>query len=611
MEQRVNFSDSAREVHLQAFYAWLPAPLHTLPGIDWEQLPSKVMGYCVHSIGDNSQAGAIALAAGAAAGKIRPHTLWSYVTKVHALLGALSRQEIMHGLADLASKATWETFAQQTDPTHSRLASLQAYSSLAGHQRAYLEGLDPKLSASLQESYALPALPLGFLKTHGHKRTLVVQAHQRVRKKGTLLASLYYPLLALIDLRTQAARQLLQTFRRACADGPPELPHELLLRVTLPQLEGGTHLAAREATLRFQLWSRRAFVLAHPERLSAHALYNAQRHRGTYAPEKDQLFLAFEGNGRDLLWFGDLLEHDLLQRVEGSPGATADFRARKALARRLGAGNGFTCTRPGLLNAAGGWAHWLAALPRVANEYLFEPQSICLGTLYAAALARLALTSGMSTSELLQVSLDRHIPAEALGLVVTPEIHLQHLLAKSVREEERHYMLVSHQTQLLLDEICREITATCGMIPIVAPSIRSAKNELLRPERYIFQWAASLDGGRQGILLEQDVVLLIRFLLYDIDTGGEAIRIDNHTLRSTFTAILRPQGLPIDSLAWALHLRAEQNVRWNPALADTFPPQDQAALTRHVELLHRFHLEVEARVHELVQAALGAASAAQ
>jgi hypothetical protein len=187
MTKRINFSDREQQAaQLQAFYTWLPAPLHVLPRINWPSLQGRVLGFCVHSIGDSSDAGAIALAAGAATGNMRPSTLWGYVTKVHALLGEMRRRGIIRDLADLASRGAWETFAQQTDPTHSRLSYLQAYSSLAGHQRAYLEGVDPELSASLQASYALPSLPLGFLKTHGHKQTLVVQAHRRGKKHEEL-----------------------------------------------------------------------------------------------------------------------------------------------------------------------------------------------------------------------------------------------------------------------------------------------------------------------------------------------------------------------------------------------------------------------------------------
>src|SRR5205823_3572192 len=45
---RLNFSDPAqREAHLQAFQCWLPQVLHDAPGLRWERLPSRVMGYLI------------------------------------------------------------------------------------------------------------------------------------------------------------------------------------------------------------------------------------------------------------------------------------------------------------------------------------------------------------------------------------------------------------------------------------------------------------------------------------------------------------------------------------------------------------------------------------
>src|SRR2546430_17411528 len=47
---RLNFSNpTQRDAHLQAFLAWLPKVLHDAPGIDWEQLPSPLMGYLIRT----------------------------------------------------------------------------------------------------------------------------------------------------------------------------------------------------------------------------------------------------------------------------------------------------------------------------------------------------------------------------------------------------------------------------------------------------------------------------------------------------------------------------------------------------------------------------------
>ena|SRR5215472_16106885 len=170
MTKYINLREQ-RAAQLQAFYTWLPAPLHVLPGMDWSSFPGHVLVFCVRSISNSPDAGAIALAAGAAMGKMRPTTLWSYVTKVHALLGEKRRRGIIHDLADLASRGTWEMFAQQTEPTHSRLAYLQAYSSLAGHSGPTSRGWTQSFLLPCRRRMRFPPCPWGFSRSTGTSRS--------------------------------------------------------------------------------------------------------------------------------------------------------------------------------------------------------------------------------------------------------------------------------------------------------------------------------------------------------------------------------------------------------------------------------------------------------
>jgi hypothetical protein len=48
---RLNFSNpQQREAHIRAFLQWLPQILHEAPGIDWERMPSQVMGYLIRRV---------------------------------------------------------------------------------------------------------------------------------------------------------------------------------------------------------------------------------------------------------------------------------------------------------------------------------------------------------------------------------------------------------------------------------------------------------------------------------------------------------------------------------------------------------------------------------
>src|SRR5258708_40313483 len=52
----------SQEEQRKAFFTWLPCELHGVPGIDWEQFPAEVMGYCVRTIGDNPDSAVLAVA---------------------------------------------------------------------------------------------------------------------------------------------------------------------------------------------------------------------------------------------------------------------------------------------------------------------------------------------------------------------------------------------------------------------------------------------------------------------------------------------------------------------------------------------------------------------
>src|SRR6185437_1035157 len=90
---RLNFSNpTQREAHIQAFLAWLPKVLHDAPGIRWDSLPSKVMGYLIKSVADSPDAIPIALAIGCAMNSLKNRTLFVYSSELTRLIKLLRTQ---------------------------------------------------------------------------------------------------------------------------------------------------------------------------------------------------------------------------------------------------------------------------------------------------------------------------------------------------------------------------------------------------------------------------------------------------------------------------------------------------------------------------------------
>ncbi len=110
--KRVNFSDGNREAHLCAFSQWLPKDLHDAPGIVWTRLSSRILGYCVHTIGESPDKGAVALAIGTAINALGQASLHQYLSRFYHLLCSLRRVCGIDHLSELSNKDVWEKFAQ-------------------------------------------------------------------------------------------------------------------------------------------------------------------------------------------------------------------------------------------------------------------------------------------------------------------------------------------------------------------------------------------------------------------------------------------------------------------------------------------------------------------
>jgi len=298
--------------------------------------------------------------------------------------------------------------------------------------------------------------------------------------QSDVLAPLHSILVALIQFRKQAAQRLLQAYHEACnrAEAGEALPLRFQYEDDLAEINHGARTVAefrvekRHVVLEFTLWNRRTWIKHHLDEVSARTRENARLEAENYAPEKDQYFVEHTGKAADLLWVGDLIEHGILMHLDGlrkrSHSETFEERdrLRLAYARALGVSKGFTTGRPGLLTPAGGFGQWLALTIQRSGAPIFDPECLCRGTLFGAALATLALTNGSRVSELLQISADRfkaHPYEEKKDGQPTGKqriIWLQLLLPKGKRtEEERQLFPVSPQSYELLREIGTYLTS--------------------------------------------------------------------------------------------------------------------------------------------------------
>jgi hypothetical protein len=495
-----NFRQWGQEEQLRSFLAWLPQDLQNAPGINWAHLPDTIMRYCIKNISTSPDASYLAIAAASAQGNVSSDSLLQMLRHLHAFLRTMRASCGMEHMSDLGRRTLWDAFATRTSASSVRSKQLSSYSAVSmRHYPQYLHTLDPADTVMMQQ-YQLPCMPPGFLRRVGKASELNASSKMRQQPIHQQLVPLFPVLCQLVWLRKQLAERLLQAYHQAQrqAAAGAVLPLHFQYTDILPWVEqqGQTaDLHQRELQLRFILWSRRSWVLHHQERYSRKVIRRAQRAYGPYSPEQDRYFVQFDGSQEDLLWIGELVEQQLLQHLyAGEARREPTYAERVRLARELGFPRG--C--PGILR---GDTYWFAQATRRGDQ-VFDPEPLYRGVLYGAALAMLAMASGGSTSELLQVSADRW--------VTTPVGRHQKLLPERAKnDQERRLFTISAEAAQLLQEIGQRLVEAYAEIPVVPASRQITKFDQLRPERYYFQW-------QRGMVDPHDTETLVRFLLHGV-----------------------------------------------------------------------------------------------
>lgn len=408
-DRRAFSNPAERATHLRLFLAWLPKILQDAPGIQWDELPSQAMGHLVRTVADHPDAIPIALAVGCAMHGMKRNTLLHVSSMLLTLCRQLRANFGMTQISQLQGREIWMRFVTGRQLAGGEVRLLTNYASVtAGHLRTYLEHLDEKHRLVL-EAYVFPLLPARFLELHAQHKASVLAAQARRKEQSDVLTPLLPLLIEIAQFRKQAMERLYKAFceaRDQAQVGQIALPYHfrhtdrcITLTEDVPTI-AAVSLVERPVTLVLTLWTRDTWVEAHPELYGHCVQWQRSRQLSAYAAEKEIYFLQYEGDLQDLLWCGDLLA---TWPVLAAPDSRSD-EAEYGNSRRW---HTVLClNRPGLLAPPKRSSVWFRHAMS-AGAILFEPESLYYGTLYATALATLALTNGSRVSELLQVSATR------------------------------------------------------------------------------------------------------------------------------------------------------------------------------------------------------------
>lgn len=545
--RRLNFSDDNRDLHLQAFFNWLPTEFHEMPLIDWTQLPSRTIGYFVNTVGDSPFAVPLAIAAFAGVEPQKPRNLLQRLSAIYNILSGIQAHCGVQDIAGLTSNV-WETFVTGKNLAPKDYAYFRMYAVCTGeHIPAYLEKLNPRQYAHVKP-YVLPRLPRKFLQKYLPTTASREGEKQRRKEKSDVLVPLHTLLIALVRFRKQSIQRLWSAYYEALTQAQipsRDLPlffsyeDELVTINHDAQTIADVRLEKRPVTLRFRLWDLRSWVKEHSKSYSRATRGDAKNGKKGFA--KQQFFIECLNPAEELLWFGDLIKYRIFHQQEPGSISPEDAQHRRQILAQIGTVLGLTCAHRGVLTPGPDLSKFLSNATTRTDTLLFDAEALCRGALFASALAALALTNGCRMCELLQVSADRFKvrPYVVKGAGQSTEeqrvMRLQHLLPKGKSTEaERKLFPISDWTWELLCEIAEELRrAHEGRIPVVHIHPDNLKSDELSPERYLFQWDATPDG-KSGAFAPEDVTNLLRFILYGLEfrtKEGEPFSVSVHLLR--------------------------------------------------------------------------------
>ncbi len=355
-----NFAYWDPKIQREAFFAWLPQELHDAPEIDWAKLPPEIMGYCVKTIGSSPDAATLALAAASLHGAVSLSSHRTNLKEITGLLRSLRAAGHIQSLTDLKHEHIWHEWAILQKKTQGTRCWLDGYISVAtGHFPRYLLRLDMADRQRMQ-AYALPLPPPDLREKYFPSRQIFAAQQEKRKATTDILTPLYPVLRQLIRLRKQLAERVLVAIREAqrlVEAGEVVLPYHFQHTDIIPEVNrdaktiSEVHIQGREVIMKFTLWNQRTWALTYRDRYSYANVKLAEISKRTFSQEQNHYFVQFNGPSRDLLWFGDFVEHRLFQHFEKDRLHLEGYQARWQMARQLGFSAGCVCRgctkRPG------------------------------------------------------------------------------------------------------------------------------------------------------------------------------------------------------------------------------------------------------------------------
>jgi hypothetical protein len=445
------------------------------------------------------------------------------------------------------------------DPQSVRQRFWVTYSSASKTMAQWLSAFREQERPAYQQ-FILPALSRLFVEGL-IRRKEITQQQQRARKAET---DAVVPRFAAIQAEAHFRQNRVARLRRAYMDALRGLQPRTRFPVTFSYEEGGDKergIPAQER-LRFRIWDRRSFVLAHADMYSYSVVTAARRGVGTFADDVNHLFLEFVRAERLFgeapaagFWFEEIFKLGVTG-LNGSEGQTSLVGLlgirRYAILRRSGRATHMACE---------GWkVHGICT----ASNHRGAPA--CRGDLCGRddrlAGDRSVHHPGARINEVMQIRLTDDcivrlkMPPPPEAKDQSPRVrYVLRLIPKGEKANVPQDYFIGEETKRLFVRTAQMLGEHYRLEPGQAlPSVRFAagngRAERFGQAPYLFQYAYQY-------LSANTITSCMRFLLHGMvfkTREGTLVVLKSHLLRHAFaTHAVQVEKIPIDIVGAWLH----------------------------------------------------------
>lgn len=383
------------------------------PRLDWRDVDPRFLRYLASDVRGMPWLNHLAFLTAI----VTSHTRLDRSTIERKVYGLHSRFRVLFPRYQIRSFAEWDPGehipryledAELADTSTMRYEFLRTYHASLRHSAAYLHAL-PKTEQESYQQWMFPALPGDLY--HRLSRWGLLQTEQQQRRKEATdaLAPHFAQMRGEAHLRWNQLKRLSDNYRGAIAQvesGQEVLP--VLFSYEEPRAGMRLH---------FRLWDRYSFFEHHADAYLPHRRRLYERKVLAYAPEKNHFFLEFlyaerltdgSHDGDALLWFGDLLRHDLLGHGP-TAGSEAEVKQKRDYLHAWGYGDDkheqntypFSAAHTGIFTGTPSQTGFLFEARKRTQGLLFLVEPLFAAATFGLAALDFLTTTGARNGELI------------------------------------------------------------------------------------------------------------------------------------------------------------------------------------------------------------------